>query len=135
MRFMELDEAGHIHHIMDDPTITMLPVVNRFHHGDLDRKPLMNEEGKPISYLGHRVLGSKPTEHPPHLLPQPISDAHYEKIMSWGGLSGIDDPKNGKGHWRVMWDSDFNVPVKKYVDSEPLRQEQKQPCPKCPEKK
>lgn len=128
MKFMELDEAGFIHHIMDDPCITMIPVVNRFSSNQFDT------DGNPVSHHGHRMLGTNPTDHLVHLLPKAISNAHWDLIMSSGGVGG--------DKWQWKWDSDKQEPVKVSLkDTLPERKFSNniaaagsKPCGECPDK-
>jgi hypothetical protein len=136
MKFMELDEAGFILHVCDDPGITRLPVVNRF----ITNK--VNELSQPVSVFGHRVLGHAPEEHIPHLLPRMISDEHFSLVMS-SGTHGWDDRRNWTGEWHFIWDENQAKPVKKYITSADkkdylparakVRTFERKPCNDCPD--
>jgi hypothetical protein len=140
MKFMELDEGGFIHHILDDPCITMVPVVNRFGH----LNPKTNVQGHIFSYHGHRLLGQNPTEHPAHLLPRSISDEHWNLIMSAGGVAGADDSTDSSTAWQFRWDEQKQAPAKTYYNNKNTLPERKfsgdvpvagkKPCKKCPDK-
>ena len=107
MKFMELDSDGFIHHIMDDPCICMLPVVNRFQHNDKEGNSCKDALGRPVSFTGARVLGMNPVDHPPELLPRSISDEDYAMLVK-DGLSGYKDPAKRTARWAYKWDFDLN---------------------------
>ena len=111
MRFMELDSEGFILHIVDDPVVTMLPVVNRIQYHDANRNPLVDNLGRPLSHHGGRVLGKKPKEHPPELMPREVSDEHFELLVN-EGLSGWKDPVKKTGRWTYKWDDQSKKPIK-----------------------
>jgi hypothetical protein len=140
MIFMELDDAGNIVHVMNDPSCTRLPVVNRFVHRDGEGKQLVGANGHPASPHGHRVLGIDPKEHPPHLLPREISKEHFDALMATG-LSGRDD----NGFWHYRWDEVSLSPVRIHSASEgskstlperkfPQDMAPPKPCKDCPDK-
>lgn len=84
MKFMEIDEGGYVHHICDDPEITMIPLVNRVSHGSKDN-PLIDGEGHKLSYLKYRWE-----------TPLPISDEDFDKLTK-DGLCGATE-KGTKWH-------------------------------------
>jgi hypothetical protein len=139
MKFMELDEGGFIHHVMNDPGISMIPVVNRFR-----LNIPKNENGHDVSTRGHRLLGSEPEEHPPHLLPRALSDEHWDMIMGAGGVAGYDVSGDSSTHWHWKWDETNQQPVKFYPNKTsdlPAPKltanagSAKKPCSNCPDKK
>src|SRR3954463_5634608 len=87
MKFMEIDEGGYVHHICDDPGITMVPIVNRISHGDKDKAPLVDAVGRKVSFLGNKWLP-----------PLPISDSDYAQLTT-DGLTGVT-AKNTKWHYQ-----------------------------------
>jgi len=111
---MELDDDGYILHIMDDPSLTMLPVVNRFHHNGKDGMPLVDESGWALSFRGGRVLGRNPVNHPPELLPIELSDEDYDYLRE-EGLTGFKDTGKKLGAWHHRYERKTNKFIKEDV--------------------
>jgi hypothetical protein len=86
MKFMEIDEGGYVHHICDDPEITIIPLMNRVSHGSKD-KPLLDHVDKPISMHGYRWLP-----------PMPIGQQDFDSLTK-EGLCGMTE-KGTKWHYK-----------------------------------
>ncbi|HVJ09786.1 MAG TPA: hypothetical protein VM554_15520 [Acidisarcina sp.] len=51
--FLEYDSGGNIVHVCGDPTITIVPLINRVEYKDANGNPLVDASGAPLSGSDH----------------------------------------------------------------------------------
>ena len=71
--FIEHDEAGNIVHVCGDPSITIVPLINRVTFNDKDGKPLKDTGGTDLSPFNSKMLD-----------PVGVDKATYDAVMAAG---------------------------------------------------